>query len=443
MKKLLPVLAAWAVFGFQACTESTSIGADLIDDGAFPDSFVIDTVQMKVNTFTADSIQTAPPLSGIPYLLGAVNDEACGAAAMHIFTQIVPQTNNISLGDSLQLDSVVLQLDYAGTTLYGQAGAPASITVYELTETITPGIVYYSNKKFAFNQVPLGYLANALFTPADSITLFNKIETDQNGTDSLTYFKAPPHLRIKLSQEFGNRLLAQSGTINMADKNSFQQFFKGFYIAAASNGNTVAYIDMFGTYSRLTLYYRQGSNKNRILNFPIGSLSAMTNYFTHNYTGSNAGTALAAAEPNGQETVYLQGAAGLGFSVELLNLNAYSNFAVNKAELEFTALPTTYELYKLPTTLEIMSFDTIENVRNRIITSAVLEEETASDGQVLSKYKFVFSFYTQQKINGDVVNAIEQVFLDFQRSNPNRIILGGPQHPQYPMKMSMVCTTLQ
>lgn len=443
MKKLLPFLTAWAVFCFNACTETTPIGADLIDDNEFPDSFVIDTVDMEVNTFTADSIQTAPPLSGVPYLLGAVNDDACGAAGMHIFTQIVPQTNNINLGDSLQLDSVVLQLDYAGTTLYGQSGAPASVTVYELTEPIVPATVYYSNKKFACNQVPLGYLANTIFSPADSVTIFNKVETDQNGADSLTYLKAPPHLRIKLSQDFGNRLLAQSGTINLADKNSFQQFFKGFYIAAASNGNSVAYIDMFGTYSRLTLYYRQGSIKNRVLNFPIGALSAMTNYFTHNYTGSAAGTAMASVKPNGQETAYLQGAAGLGFSVNLLGLEAYQDFAVNKAELEFTALPDTYELYKLPNTLEIMSFDTVDNVYNRIITSAVVEEETNPDGEVLSKYKFVFNFYAQQKINGDVVNAIEHIFLDFQRSNPNRIILGGPQHPLYPMKLRLICTKLQ
>lgn len=443
MKKLFPVLAACAVFCIAGCTDSTTIGGDLIDEDLFPNSFVIDTLTMQVSTFTADSIQTAPPLSGVPYLLGALNDDECGTSGLNLFTQIIPRTNNINLGDSLKLDSVVLSLDYSGTALYGQAGATASISVYELTEPMTAGIVYYSNKQFAYNPAPLGYLSNTLFTPADSVTLFNKIETDQNGNDSLTYYKAEPHLRIRLSQDFGNRLLSQSGTINLADKNSFQQYFKGFYISAASSGNTVAYIDMFGAFSKLTLYYSQGSNKNRTLDFPVSSLSAMTNFFKHSYTGSAVGTALSATEPNGQETVYLQGAAGLGFKIDFPYLNTLQGYAVNKAELEFTALPNTFELYKLPNTLEIMSFDTVENIRKRIITSAVLTEEDGPNGEKLSKYKFVFSFYTQQKIIGDVVNAVEHVFLDFQRSNPNRIILGGPQHPQYPMKFRLVCTKLQ
>ena len=106
-------------------------------------------------------------------------------------------------------------------------------------------------------------------------------------------------------------------------------------------------------------------------------------------------------------------------------------------------LPNSFERYELPGTLALVTYDTTTNKITRSITTAVLAEEDGVNGEKLSKYKFVFSFYTQQKITGVVQNAIEQALVELQRSNPNRLVIGGPEHPQYPMKFSLICTQLQ
>lgn len=443
MKNLLSAAALLLCLFLNSCTKSTTIGDDLFNEDAFPESVVIDTLTMEVNTFIADSIQTAPPVSGIPYLLGAINDEVTGKFQIGIFSQLIIPTNNINLGDSLQLDSIVLTLRYTNKSIYGDAEAPVSLSVYELTESMQAGNTYYSNKQFAYHPMPIGHLSNYYFSPTDSLTIFSKILKDQNDADSIVYVKTEPHIRIPLSRDFGNRLLSQSGTINLADNSSFRQFFKGIYIEPSSNMNSVAYIDMLGARSRLTLYYKQGNRQNLTLDLPVSALSAISNYFKHNYSNSEVQAALSLPKPNGQQVAYIEGAAGLGFSINFPHLNTLSNYAVNKAELEFTVLPNSFERYELPGTLALVTYDTTTNKITRSITTAVLAEEDGVNGEKLSKYKFVFSFYTQQKITGVVQNAIEQALVELQRSNPNRLVIGGPEHPQYPMKFSLICTQLQ
>lgn len=426
------------------CTETTDIGSNLINESDFPDTQVFDTITMQVNTIRVDSIQTAPPLTGIPYMLGKLNDPVTGSTAMGIFTQFVLPTNNINLGDSLRLDSIVLTLRYGNQTVYGQKDLPVSLTVYELTQEMLPGVTYYSNKSFAYNPNPIGYKNNFFFSPTDSVLLFNKKLKDVNGNDSLVYIKTEPHLRIRLANELGNRLLAQSGTFTFTDKNSFQQFFKGVYISASTNGNAVAFFDLLAARSRLSVYFSRGTlAPNLVIDFPIGTLSATNNYFVHDYAGSSVADVIAAPSPNSQTTAYVKGAAGLGFSLRFPYFDAFKDYAINKAELEFTALPNTFELYKLPSSLNLVSYDTINEQITRLITSTNVQEIDGPNGEKLNQYKLIFSFYAQQKLNGLIPDAIEKVLVDLQRTNPNIAVIGGPEHPDYPMKFRIYGTKLQ
>lgn len=443
MKSLLTGVFLLFLLFVNSCTKTTTIGGDLFNDDAFPESITIDTLTIEANTFISDSISTAPPVSGIPYLLGAVNDEIAGKTQAGIFSQLIIPTNNINLGDSLVLDSIVLTLRYFNKSVYGDADAPTGLTVFELTESMQAGNVYYSNKQFGFNPLPIGYLTDYYLAPSDSVTIFSKLLKDQNDQDSLVFVKTEPHIRIPLSRDFGNRILSQSGTINLSDNSNFRQYFKGLYISPSSSNNGIAYIDMLASRTRLTIYYSQGSRKNLTLDLPVSALSAVSNYFKHDYSNTQVKTSMEQPKPNGQEIVYLKGAAGLGFSLNFPYLTNLNNYAVNKAELEMTVIPNSFELFQLPTTLALVTYDTTTNKILRSITTAVLTEEDGLNGEKLNKFKFVFSFYTQQKINGIVQDAIEQVFTELQRSNPNRIMIGGPNHPEYPMKFTLICTELQ
>ena len=48
--------------------------------------------------------------------------------------------------------------------------------------------------------------------------------------------KRAGHLRIKLDSLFGDTLLRQSATANLASSTAFQQFFKGIHVAPVNTG---------------------------------------------------------------------------------------------------------------------------------------------------------------------------------------------------------------
>ncbi len=453
---LIPLLAALILItSLFSCNAPTSIGADLVEEDEFLNSEIIDTLSLEVNLIYSDSVKTTPLYDASnntarPYLVGTLNDEIFGRSKANLYTQVRLPSNDVDLGSNLVLDSVVLTLKYLSPPLYGDSLSTTSLSIYEVTETMVTEVMvtetttaeqdYYSNQTFSYDPEPLGELNDFVHTPSDSVTI-NRLFVDSEGQDSLGTTKIEPHLRIKLNNNLGNRFLTQSGTSTFADKDAFLLYFKGLYITADDNSNVMAYFDLLSSRSRLVLYYSSNDGDGLSFSFPINSLSATANHYEHYYDNTDLPNIISQPSPNSQDVIYLQSMAGTGLEFEIPHLQSIPSIVVNKAQLELYSLPNTSNTYSAPGALFFTSKDdTTEETFG--VNGSEREVITTDAGEEIYKYTLTFNFYSQQKYDGEFTNRLEQIFINRQSTIADRVIIGGPEHPEYPMKFKLIYTEL-
>ncbi len=425
-----------------ACNEPTSIGGDVIDDEDLVNTLHTDTFQIEASTMRSDPSLITSILSRPYYLLGSLNDPEFGSTHTGIYTQMRLLDTSIDLGDpeSLTLDSVVLSLDYVSTEVYGDQESPINLKVYELEESIFRDSTYYSNNSFALGEEIGSY--SGRFKPADSVSL-------AAGDSSIL---VEPHLRIKLSDVFGDRLLAQSGGTNFENNTNFTNFFKGMYITpdtTATDANSIAYFNLLSSLSTVTLFYRTAVGDTSF-RFYINSNVAAINSIAHNYQGATAGALIDSPVPNGQEVMGLQGLSGLDAHIKIPGLADLGPVVINKAVLQVTAFDES-ETYPGPSALtfkirnsegENIYTEDHSNINARIDT-------TTSGGTAVNVYEVPVSYYAENYVLG---NYREETFVltcdyyNFQSAIvlegliPNRQFIAGPEHPEFPMKLIVTYT---
>ena len=427
-----------------ACSDTTFIGADLITDSEFTSVEQTDTFSLTARAIKSDSVTTAPIYELLssssdfrrPYMLGALNDPVFGRSTASLFTQFMLPSNNIDLGSDLQLDSVVLNLKFQdGSDVYGDANSTVNLQVFEVNDDMENYTVYYSNQSFNYKPFPIGEKTNFNFKPYT--TRFDTIITidPDSGIEEvdLQEVQEISNLRIKLNDELGNRLLNQSGSINFANRANFLQFFKGLYIKTAVDGNAIATFDLLATTSNVTLYYSQGENEELAIAFPINSEVAAINNFSHQYDNTPVGDIIG---QDLNETLYLQAMAGVGFSFDIPHLQNLGDVAVNKAELTLTVLPGTNTEYETANELVFTVVKPNDEGTERVTVTP--KSVITANGSELIQYKLVFNVYTQRILFGETEGNVNKIFINAQSINPNRVILGGPNHPDYPMKFNVV-----
>lgn len=307
-------------FSFSSCKKDGELEPDF--DGGNVNIIRVDTFSIITSLVKEDSIRTDVSAFN---LLGLFNDPVFGLSSASFFTQATLNGLNVDFGTGAVLDSAVLTMAYSN--LYGDSASPMSINIFEVTEQMSPDDAYYSNQKLTYDPNPI---VSKTFTPNlnDSVyVIFDSIN------------KAP-HLRINLGNTFGNKIFAESGTANLADNNSFTQFFKGFYITTtdsvqnatlAPGQGSIVYFNMNSSLSTLTLYYNDSSK----YEFLINAESAKYNKFDHNYTGTDVEAQL---QGGGDTTItYIQTMAGVKTKLEipyLKNLIDDEDVVINKAELQ-------------------------------------------------------------------------------------------------------------
>jgi hypothetical protein len=443
-----------------ACNDSTFIGSDLIDDSEFYGSYTTDTLTLTTNSFKADSIITSNVLSNgshITYLLGGLDDPTFGSSKASIYGQLSLPNSSLNLGSNLQLDSVVLTLQYTpNTTPYGDTlNNKVDVNIYEMAESMSYGKPYFANQTFAYYPTLLGRNAQTTFAAADSVTIQKygtKIDTINNvptQVDDITTETLAPQMRIRLSNELGYRLLAQSGTNNFKDNASFRDFFKGLYITTNTDAKVVASISPFGSQSGITLYYSNSLGKGKSTDFVFNG-AWVVNSFENNHTNTEVGNALTQTTPTEQEYVYVQGMSGVGFTLNMPYLSSLGNAAINRAELELTVKPDSYSLFTPPNKIDILSVLNNRQYGGLKLTDAT--KQTTSDGFV--KYKLIFATagvaagfpvsiqYLQDKLMGEYTDRNDRLLINFLQETPSRAIICGPNHPEHPMKLNLIYTPI-
>lgn len=391
MKKYCSIVVIIAAVLLCSCKKDIdTIGLNL-QDGTLGNAYT--EIPLTAHSTVEDSLFTKNLLYT---LLGEIHDPVFGTTSAGFCAQFALQGTNTQLGSDLVLDSCVLTLQYGG--YYGDTLTPLRLEVYELNEQLTKAQYYSSDNNPSHLGVNL-VRSNTPVYPSPNTRV--KIDT-------ATY---TAHLRIRLTDDFGNRMLNISES-DLANNSVFQSAFYGLVVKATSTGSgNLCYFSPTAAQSGLTLYYHAGDVTKKYT-FPISTDCARYNFFSHDYTTANidfqrqvvnGDTAL------GKDLLYLQPTGGVKTHVDLSAFGDWvkdKNIIINKAELIITNTDASENVFTSPANigLQLVKSDgtTTYTPDDAVYTS------TSYFGGIYDsdkkEYRFRLTYYAQEILRNQGIN---------------------------------------
>jgi hypothetical protein len=454
MKQKLPVYAALMILAaalWAACTKPSPFGSELLEDEQadyeFTDTLsVICTVEYEESLLTSDRTSTSSA-----FLCGELNDPVFGKSTSEIHSLL--QLSFLDPGflpDSQTVDSIVLYLRYAPSSVYGDTTKAQTLHVLRLDEPLDDAGNYY-----AIDSIPakteIGKLDNFLPTPNTGKTLFD------------TTTKAP-YIRIPSDTSFGNELFRLDTTILQSDS-AFYRVLRGIKIVASSNnaepGCMLAFNLNNEAFSRVRLYYHKNSDTARTVrryDFFFAGANKFT-HFIHDYTGSEVKEKIG---KESDEYIYLQAMQGLRVKVEFPTVDKLDSIAVNKAQLVLTTRTTDNGSPWL-TSAQQLIFTEKQGDSTLVFTSDVLyslgpalnlgfnrfggfPEDELINGTLVERYRLSLSDRLQSMVDdtsGDIKKKTLYINVTPQGRVAQRAIMYGPKNATFPAKLELKYTKVE
>jgi len=333
---LLTLLISLFILG--SCKNQNDIGLPLGGDQLNGTLLVYDDIVVKTDT---DNVPLATGLGKTP--LSSLKDDAVGETQAIIATGLnLPNSAPYVVPTgTITADSVVLELRYANGFYGDSLNSRYKLNVYQLKEKPSLTQAYASNKHWERESTLLNDGSNSTTFNARPTTAFKFTNIVKGGKDTLK-LDSTPHLRVRLATSFFNNNLFKAPAAQVASNSAFQNAIRGLYLQLQRNQTS----ETGGTFmfnlsdSRVNVYYRAdnaGVIDTNVVRLPLTTYNAEV---TH--TESAAVTA-ARTSTTSNNTVYLQGLAGLRAKVSFPNLKTLfgttdlNTIAVNRAELVVTA----------------------------------------------------------------------------------------------------------
>lgn len=442
------------------CSKSSEVGIDLFDKDLVGVVF-IDSLKINALTVGQDSVLSPDYTSfKMTYPYGNFEDPIFGSTEAGFYMQLSPAT--IFDGRKLigaAIDSVVLSLKYDSLAL-GDISAPRSLGVYRMTDELTKQ-THYSNKTFATESKLLTIDGNPkVFIPRIKNKSSDSVRIKSFATDT-TILKLAPHLRIRLSNDLGKEILADTTAIKTAD--GFKKLFKGLYIKPLSNDKGLInfllnkaddYTASYNTLTNINIYFKDNTGKKNIMVLYADVTNAVKSVKFVSKTSPQIKQALN-NQTIGDTVLYIQGMNGPDIKVSLPNIKKLSgqNLIVNKGELELFVKPTADGFVTPPqliirkTNIGAYSKDVvIDDVLYASNLSATYKAfggkpvKVTINGVNLLKYTFNISAHAQRMIDDASMSDSFYITFDAKSSNINRAVFYGAKHQKYPMKLKLYCT---
>ncbi len=330
---LLSLISFTALF---SCKEDTIIDANLVPAGDTINSIIIpDTLTIYTKTILDDSAVTGDSIyiAGVPinHAMGTIaTDPYSGKTTAGIFFQVIQPSLNFTF--PVAPDSAVLILPYARFT-WGDTTVltPQTFNVHEVTGDFPKNKIYTSKSDVAYDPQILG---------STTITSYDKLD------DSVTDLGAnkQAHLRIKLNDNFLNKIKNANTSTNLNSYANFLSYFKGFYIEPSSTttGNALFYIQMISSssatdYNRANVlfYYTESGTVKTKSFFYDPTYAARFNKISRDYTGSPTNNLFTST--NATDSIFvIQNEPGAALDVVIPYVKNLPQRPINKAELIIT-----------------------------------------------------------------------------------------------------------
>lgn len=438
----LILMGLLGIFVWVACNKKPEqIGADLQPDQDRVQLHHTDTIALNAYSLREDSVRTDEPARA---LLGSISDPVFGNVSAGFYTQLRLSNLAPDFGSNPQLDSLVLELRYAG--FYGDTNTVQTLRIHKLNEQLYLDSVYYSTTALAFESADL---AGTQFTPRPTQAFIF-------GEDTLS-----SRIRLRLNENatsLGNEILNASADV-LEDNESFVAFFNGLYIAVdpVSSGGAISYIDMPSVASQLSIYYRNDERDSLRFDLFITENAPRFNRFSHDYTQAEhelREQVLQGDTSLGAEKLYLQAMGGIRTFVRFPALHAFSqnigrNIVVNEAKLIFTGFEQEPALSPPPQLALVRAMDAKGNYS---IMADQLEGENYFDGRYkasLNEYHFRITRYVQEIIKNETGTEDYGLYALVMGASAraDRLVFNGTSadaaQTEFPFRLQLIYTTIE
>lgn len=408
------LLVLWTLC-FCSCKKDIDvIGLNLQDDDILGADFT--EVSISAHSILEDSLPTKGLLNNV---VGTINDPVFGQTAAGFCTQFTVSGSNTVFPKQAELDSVVLNLQYSG--YFGDTLSPIRFSVFELAEALSAD-QYYSNDDDP-QVLPTDLVYNGTFIRPQPTT---PVRLDTATTAA--------HLRLRLTDEFGNRLLhlTQSQLVNAT---AFQNAFYGLCVRAEALANrtgNLCYISLTSAMSGLTIYYKVGHVR-KSYTFPVSSDCVRYNFYTHDYTRGNLDfqrQVLQGDTTLGTQTLYLQPTGGVKTRVTFADLKQAfegKNVIINRAELVLTNVSTDEDYFFQPYNLGLQVVNG-DGTTTYTPDDASLTSSSYFGGiydEKAKEYRFRITNYVQQKVKQEGSDVGLNIVVTGAGVRGNRLVFRG------------------
>jgi hypothetical protein len=429
---LFILILSIGAFSILSCSKKPeAIGLNLVEDGKL---FVGYDTAFAVAAYsgTEDSVRTDGTSKS---LLGSHYTYDFGITNASFASQLRLTSIQDTFGMNPVADSVILKFVYAG--YYGNIETEQSISVYELSESMSINDTMYANSELEYYPEPLGELT-FYPTPDDSLII-----------DS-TYY--PAELRIPIDNSFAELLFENIDSLS--EMSSFLNLFKGIYVRAddvfSPGTGAILSLNILADRSRLTVHYHNDDADSLSMVLGINTFSARYGKFEHQYELSsdplfkdqiNGDTLL------GEEKLYLQGLSGIRTVIKFPEIKAWAEnnvVAINQAMLTIPVDNSLDTDLDPPGQLVLVRID---NEGRYIITFDQQEGDNYFGGYYnadRNEYQFRISRYIQSLISGDFDDYGLAIFISGKTINANGAVLSGTnQELARRMKLEVIFTEVE
>ena len=413
---------------YTACSKTTeSVGNGLLSENDHIGAYYVDTLQLNCHSERIDSLYTKGLTT---VLLGSMMDPVMGRTDANLFTQLHLSSTNHYFGDNPIIDSVVLQLAYAG--YYGDTTTTQTLHVYELLDTLSSHENYYQFSEVQDKGIDL---ANSYQLHPHPKTIHTVV-----GNDTLSQ----PVLRIPLDPGLGEQLATADSSV-FSTPDAFKNYFHGLKICCESvsqNGAICYFNPTSNTVTKLQVYYRENSDANPMrYDFYITSEDTYFNQYLHDYTlGSVEFTqqVLAGDTLLGRTQLYLQAMGGIRTFINFPDLMEWAeaiqevgeHLIINEAKLIIPTAVTPDSSLLPPTSLALVS---LKSSGSSALLPDYMEGTSYFGGSYSSAQKnvmFRISEYLQGLIMGNLDSKGLYLSISGASFNAQRWVIAGPEAPQ-------------
>lgn len=393
------LLAAVVLINFSCKKENNEIGSDVIGNRSGFDVQVTDTFEVITYSSVADSVDTRFLTY---YMLGQINDPVMGVTSANIVTQFLYPVAGFTFGNQT-IDSVVLQLRYAGpSAIYGK-NTEQTIKVYEVNEDLPTSLseYFYSNRNYQTSPTELGSYTGT-FNLSDSVI-------EYVAGKRLGY---APQLRIKITDAAFINKLKTTPVDSFTSSANFKSTFKGLMISAeqssmANGDGSIAYFNLRSDNPQTALVvYCKNDTAQVKYEFPIsGTAEVKTNQYKHRNLPA---TLQAANNGTHQNTCYVQPAAGIKTRILIPSLSkiaADRPIAVNSARILFTVKDT--QNYPVPARLNLWDADELGRRKNIADFSESATYYGGTFDATTGTYTFNINRHVQNLLNSYNKNKVD------------------------------------